>query len=46
MTVVDLLMDGGELSHKVIQEYDPPLNKSTYIELMRGMFKNDTFDYR
>ena len=46
MTVVDLLMDGGELSHKVIKEYDPPLDKSAYIGLMRGMFKNDLFDYR
>jgi amidohydrolase len=43
MTVIDLLADGARRASKIKAEYEPPLTKSSYLDLMRGMLSEETF---
>lgn len=43
MTVVDLLYDDAKNAHDVIRNYDAPLNKDTYLSLMRSMFREQSY---
>ena len=42
MTVIDLLADGASNANRIVGEYDPPLTKQTYLNLMRSMLKEST----
>jgi amidohydrolase len=41
MTVVDLLSDGGRRASEIKERYNAPLTKSSYLSLMRGMFREE-----
>ncbi len=43
MTVVDLLADGAAKARQVLGGYKAPLTKGAYLELMRGMVREETF---
>ena len=42
-TVVDLLADGAAKARQVLGGYKAPLTKGAYLELMRGMVREETF---
>ena len=39
MTVIDLLFDGAKDARRIVDEYDAPLTKESYLSLMRSMLK-------
>ena len=43
MTVVDLLANGAEKANRVLNGFKPPLTRSGYLELMRGMVREETW---
>ena len=43
MTAVDLLADGAAKATQVLGGFRPPLTRSGYLELMRGMVREETF---
>jgi amidohydrolase len=42
-TVVDLLADGASAANRVLRGYEPPMAKSEYLTLLRGMHGEETF---
>ena len=43
MTIVDLLANGAAEATQVLGGFRPPLTRSGYLELMRGMVREETF---
>ncbi len=43
MTVIDLLANGGEQARRIAGEYRPPLSKDSYLDLMRSMLSERTY---
>lgn len=43
MTVIDLLADGAHRANEIKAGYRAPLTRDSYLSLMRGMFKEDTY---
>ena len=43
MTVVDLLANGAEKAAQVLGAFRPPLTRSGYLDLMRGMVREETY---
>ena len=43
MTVVDLLADGAAKATQVLGGFKPPLSRTGYLELMRGMVREETY---
>jgi amidohydrolase len=45
LTVIDLLMDGSKVGGKIVIDTISPLNKESYLSLLRNMTKDETFQY-
>ena len=43
MTVVDLMVDGAQKANRVIDHYDAPLTKDSYLAKMRSMYSEKTY---
>ena len=43
MTVIDLLADSAAKATEVLGAFKPPLTRSGYLELMRGMVREETW---
>ena len=44
MTVIDLLRDGGAAARQIAAEYRAPMNKASYLELMRSMLSEKIYE--
>ena len=44
MTVVDLLADGAARARRLLDEHHPPLTKAQYLELMRGLMREEQIE--
>ena len=44
MTVIDLLRDGAASARQIAAEYRAPMNKATYLELMRSMLSEKVYE--
>ena len=44
MTVIDLLRDGAAAARQIAAEYRAPMNKASYLELMRSMLSEDVYE--
>jgi predicted HAD superfamily phosphohydrolase len=45
MTLIDLLVDGAAKAKSVIANYQPPMTRAAYLEFMRSLAKDQTWDY-
>ena len=43
MTVIDLLFDGASNARRIIENYEAPLTKESYLSLMRSMFREGNY---
>lgn len=44
MTVIDLLADGGAKARRIAAEYRAPMNKASYLKLMRSMLSENVYE--
>ena len=44
MTVIDLLRDGAAAARQIAAEYRAPMNKASYLELMRSMLSEEVYE--
>ena len=44
MTVIDLLRDGAAAARQIAAEYRAPMNKASYLELMRSMLSEKVYE--
>ena len=43
-TVIDLLSDGAAHARRIAAEYRAPMNKASYLELMRSMLSEGVYE--
>jgi len=43
MTIIDLLMNGATEARAVLEEYEPPMSKESYLEFMRNLAQEITW---
>ena len=44
MTVIDLLRDGASSARRIAAEYRAPMNKASYLDLMRSMLSEEVYE--